>query len=305
MKKLLWFFLITIMISIVFSLTVVAEEKITIGMAEAYIGQEFWADVLKGVKNVTDADPNVELIVTASHEDAVKQTAQVEAFIAQKVDVILLPAVDTTAMIPAVEEAMAAGIPVVLVGRDMKTEYTAIALSSHKTIGKMEAQYIVERLNGKGNVILIAYPKDSACVERIEGIKEVFKANPGIVIIYELAAKLPPDTTTQAENVLTAYEKVDAILGVADVLTIPFWKVAKERGRNDEIIFVGVDGTKEGIDAILEKSGYDASVAQLPVKNGEYCAELAIKIVKGEPFDKLVEVPVELVTIENVDKYVK
>ena len=284
--------------------TSAGNKKIVLGLPMPYIGQEFWADVETGAKQKAAEYPDVELIVTASHEDAVKQTAQVEAFIAQKVDVILLPAVDTTAMIPAVEEAMKAGIPVVLVGRDMETEYTAIALSSHKDIGIKAGEFIAKILNGKGNVFLFAYPQDSACVQRIEGIKEVIAKNPGLKIVGEEAAKLPPDTTAQAENILTAYKNIDAFFAVADVLAIPSWRVAKEQGRK-EIIFVGVDGTKEALDAIKEDSGYAGSVAQQPVKNGADCIELALKIAKGEPFDKLVNVPVTLISKENIDQYVK
>ncbi|NPV54350.1 MAG: sugar ABC transporter substrate-binding protein [Firmicutes bacterium] len=284
----------------------VAKDKITIGIAIPYIGQEFWADVAKGVREAVAEHPNVKLIYAESHQNPTEQIGQIESFIAAGVDVILLPPADPTALAPAVREAKRANIPVIGVDTAVVgEEVVSLVASNNLSVGRIAGKYIAKQLNGKGDLVVIGYPQHEATRKRVEGLKLALKDYPGIRIITEQVGKLPPDTYAQAEDILTAYPKFDAVFGVADVLTIPFWKAAKDVGRNKEIIFVGVDATGEAIAAIKEKSGYAATVAQQPVNMGRLAVETALKVVKGERVDKFIEVPTLLVTIDNVNKFVK
>jgi ABC-type sugar transport system substrate-binding protein len=95
------------------------------------------------------------------------------------------------------------------------------------------------------------------------------------------------------------------MFGIADVQTLPFWKVAKERKINDKVFFVGVDATKEGLAAVAENSGYAGSVAQQPAKMGALGVDTALKVINGEKVSDYTEVPVTLVTIDNVKDFMK
>jgi len=284
----------------------IAQEKISIGIAMPYIGQEFWAVVQAGAEETAAKMPNVELTVVQSHQAPTKQIAQIEAFIAAKVDAILLPPADPSALIPAVEEANKQGVPVI--GIDTAVvggELASFVASNNISVGEIAGKYIVERLKGKGKLVVIAYPQHTATRQRVEGLKDILKDYPEIEIIAEEVGKLMPDTQAQAENVMTAYKQFDALFGVADVLTIPFWKAAKEVGRNDEIFFVGVDATGEALAAIEENSGYAATVAQQPYQMGKLGVETAVKVVQGESVESYIEVPVVLVTTDNLAEFKK
>jgi ribose transport system substrate-binding protein len=281
------------------------EKKIKLGIAMPYIGQEFWAVVQKGAEE-TAAKMGVELTVVSSHQDPTKQISQVESFLAAKVDAILLPPADPTALIPAVETANKQGIPVI--GIDTQVlggKEVSFVASNNISVGEIAGKYIADRLKGKGKLFINAYPQHVATRQRVEGLKNILKNNPGIVIVGEEVAKLPPDSTAQAENVMTAYKQMDAFFGVADVVTLPFWKVAKDRGRNTSIFFVGVDATGEALAAIEENNGYAATVAQQPYEMGKLGVETAIKVVKGEKVPEFIEVPVVLVTLENLKEFKK
>lgn len=307
MRKASLIFVIMFMVLIfcVSSLSAIGQEKkISLGLAIPYIGQEFWAVVQKGAEETAAALPNVELTVVQSHQAPTKQVSQIESFIAAKVDAILLPPSDPSALVPAVEEANKKGIPVIGVDTAVVGgELTSFIASNNITVGEIAGKYIVERLKGKGKIVVIGYPQHTATRQRVEGLKNILKDYPDIEIIAEEVGKLPPDTQAQAENIMTAYKQFDALFGVADVLTLPFWKVAKDLGRNKEIFFVGVDATGEALAAIEENSGYAATVAQQPYMMGKLAVETAVKVVNGEKVESFTEVPVVLVTLDNLNDF--
>ncbi|MCX6090651.1 MAG: sugar ABC transporter substrate-binding protein [Candidatus Atribacteria bacterium] len=308
MKKNLFILLTaTLLFVFCFSFNAYSEEKkIALGLAIPYIGQEFWAVVQKGAEETAAKMPNVELTVVQSHQSPTKQLSQIEAFIAAKVNAILLPPADPSALVPAVEEANKQGIPVIGVDTAVVGgKLTSFIASNNITVGEIAGKYIADRLKGKGKIIVIGYPQHTATRQRVEGLKNVLKNFPDIQIIAEEVGKLPPDTQAQAENILTAYKQFDALFAVADVLTLPFWKVAKDLGRNKEIFFVGVDATGEALAAIEENSGYAASVAQQPYQMGALAVETAVKVVKGEKVESFTEVPVVLVTFDNLKDFKK
>jgi ribose transport system substrate-binding protein len=280
-------------------------KQITLGLAIPYFGQEFWATVQKGAEDAA-AKAGVQLVVAESYNDPAKQTAQVESFIASKVAGILLPPANPQALAPVVQEANQADIPVI--GVDTKVaggKETSFVASDNITVGEIAGKYIVDRLNGKGNVFIGTWPQNQSTLDRVVGLKNVLSKNPDIKIVAEQVAKLPPDTTAQAEDVFTAYTNIDAFFGIADVQTLPFWKVAKERGINNKIFFVGVDATKEGLAAVAENSGYAATVAQQPYDMGRIAVETALAIANGQKVEEYIEVPVTLVTLKNLKEFVK
>ena len=229
-------------------------KDITIGLAIPYFGQEYWATLQKGAEDEA-AKTGVKLVVAESYNDATKQTGQVESFIASKVDAILLPPANPQALVPAVQEANQANIPVIAVDTAVAGgKLASFVASNNITVGKIAAKYIVDRLNGKGNVFIGTWPQNQATLDRVVGFKQVLSQYPNMKIAGEQVAKLPPDTTAQAEDVFTAYPNLDAMFGISDVQTLPFWKVAKERGINNKVFFVGVDATKEGLAAVEENS---------------------------------------------------
>lgn len=278
--------------------------KIKLAYPSPYVGQEFWSEVKRGIEETAASMPNVEMTVVTSHEDATTQMSQVESFIAAKVDAILLAPTDFTALTPAVEEANKAGIPVI--GVDAATaggKLETLVASNNISVGKAAGEYIAKALGGKGKVILGDYSRHSSCRARSDGFREALKKYPGIKIIHTLDVKLMPETTDQAENVLTAFPDFDAYFSCADVISVPFYKVAKERGRGEKIIFVGVDASDDGLAAVEEGLGYRATIAQQPYLMGKMAVEAAIKVLNGQKLEKFTEVPVILVTKDNLEKF--
>lgn len=299
------FFLVTC-VSFLLAETDKEEDVIKLAYPSPYVGHEFWSDVERGVKETAENMPGVEITIVTSHEDAMTQISQVESFIASKVDAILLAPTDFTALSPAVEEANRMGIPVI--GVDAATasgKLETLVASNNISVGEVAAEYMAKRLNGKGNIILGDYSRHSSCRARSEGFIKTLEKYSGMKIIHTLDVKLMPETTSQAENVLTAFPKFDGYFSCADVISVPFYKVAKERNRGSEILFVGVDASDDGLSAVEEGLGYEATIAQQPYLMGKMAVEAAIKILKGESLEAFTEVPVILVTNENLEEFRK
>src|SRR5579863_4168289 len=128
----------------------------------------------------------VQLIVNDAQRSADKQVQQAESFIAQKVDAIILNPCEVEASSPAVEKALAAGIPVVNVNSETRTAPTAFVGSRDEDSGRIAMEYIAQRLGGKGNVVMMhGFMGQAAQIKRDQGAREVLAKNPGLKMLAD------------------------------------------------------------------------------------------------------------------------
>jgi inositol transport system substrate-binding protein len=149
------------------------EDKIVVGVTMLSMQNEFVVNVYDEMEKKAE-ELGVELIVNDAQRSALKQVEQVESFIAQKVDVIVLNPCEVEASSPAVQKALAANIPIVNVNSATSTTPTAFVGSDDTEAGRMAMRFIAEKLGGKGNVIMIhGYMGQAAQIQREKGAKEV------------------------------------------------------------------------------------------------------------------------------------
>jgi inositol transport system substrate-binding protein len=161
------------------------EDKIVVGATMLSMQNEFIVNVHDEMEKKA-GELGVELIVNDAQRSALKQVEQVESFIAQKVDVIVMNPCEVEASSPAVQKALAANIPIVNVNSATSTTPTAFVGSDDTESGRIAMRYIAEKLGGKGNVIMIhGYMGQAAQIQREQGAKEVLKEYPGLKLIAE------------------------------------------------------------------------------------------------------------------------
>ena len=149
--------------------------------------------------------------------DLGKQVTQIDNFIAAGVDLILLNPGDPKAIGPAIKKAQAAGIVVVAV--DTAAEGAdATVTTNNVQAGEISCQYIVDKLGGKGDVIIENGPQVSAVIDRVVGCKNVFGKNPGIKVLSsdQDAKGSREGGLTVAQGYLTRFPKIDAIFAIND-----------------------------------------------------------------------------------------
>lgn len=251
--------------------------------------------------------------VTLQFEDArsdvVKQLSQVESFISQKVDAIIVNPVDTAATQRITKSAVAAGIPLVYVNRrpdDLKLPAGVVTVASDDLeAGRMQMQYLADKMAGKGNiVILLGDLANNSTTNRTKGVKEVLAKYPDIKIEQEQTGIWSRDKgMTLVNDWLTQGREFNAVVSNNDEMAIGAAMALKGAGKEKgSVLIAGVDGTPDGLNAI-KKGDMAVSVFQDAKGQADGSIDTAVKMVKKQPVEQAVWVPYRLITPENVDQF--
>jgi ribose transport system substrate-binding protein len=192
----------------------------------------------------------VNLVIADAQQDNSKQVAQVETFIRQKPDLLIVAPNERAALTAVMGQAMEAKIPVICLERDiLQPNYTTYVHSDNVAIGRLAGQFIVEHLTKKygkpkGKVVamrgLLGVEGE---INRDKGAREVFQKYPEIQIVADPVADwIQAKAKDRMTEVLRAQPQIDVVYGHNDPMAIGAYLAAKELNRDKEMIFVGVDG---------------------------------------------------------------
>jgi len=281
-------------------------KRIVIGSTMLSMQNEF-------VVNVSDEmeakakELGVELITVDAERSALKQVEQVESFIAQGVDAIVMNPCEVEASSPAVKLAINAKIPIINVNSETSTIPTAFVGSDDTESARIAMNYIVKKLNGKGNVIMMhGYMGQAAQIKRDKGAKEILKANPDLKLLAEQSGEWDrAKAMSLTENWIQSYgTQINAIFAQNDEMGMGVVKALEAAGLKSKIIVVSIDAIPDALQAV-KKGTLDATVYQNAKEQGGKAIETAVKAAKGENFEKEVLIPFQLVTKENLGEFLK
>jgi ribose transport system substrate-binding protein len=285
--------------------TASAKELTSIGITLGNLGNPFFVTLAKGAEaKAKEINPNVKVNSVSADYDLNKQFTQVDNFIASGVDMILINATDPRAIAPAVKRAQAAGIVVVAV--DVAAAgVDATVQTNNVQAGEIACQYIVDKLGGKGEVIIQNGPQVSAVIDRVKGCKEVLSKSPDIKILSD-------DQNGKGDregglNVmqghLTRFPKIDAVFTINDPQAIGSDLAAKQLGRT-EFIITSVDGAPDIEVALKGNTLVQASASQDPYAMAQRAVQVGYDIMNGKkPDDPMILMPSTLITRDNVGEY--
>jgi len=262
-------------------------------------------DMDKQAKSYPKGD-GVQLQFEDARADVVKQLSQVENFISQKVDAIIVNPVDTASTKNIINAATKAGIPLVFVNRrpdqkDLPKDVVAVT-SDDVEAGKLQMQYIAEKHGGKGKiVILLGDLANNSTTNRTKGVKEVLTKYPDIKIEQEQTGIWLRDKgMTLVNDWLTQGREFNAVLANNDEMAIGASMALKSAGKEKgSVLIAGVDGTPDGLNAIT-KGDMAASAFQDAKGQAVGSVEAARKMARKEPVEQNVIIPFQLITPENV-----
>ncbi|WP_298885565.1 ABC transporter substrate-binding protein [uncultured Bradyrhizobium sp.] len=284
-----------------------AKELKSIGVSLGSMGNPFFVALSKGAEfEAKKTNPNVKITTVGFEYDLGKQVTQIDNFIAAGVDLILLNPGDPKAIGPAIKKAQAAGIVVVAV--DTAAEGAdATVTTNNVQAGEISCQYIVDKLGGKGDVIIENGPQVSAVIDRVTGCKNVFGKNAGIKVLSsdQDGKGSREGGLTVAQGYLTRFSKIDAIFAINDPQAIGTDLAAKQQNRSG-IIITAVDGAPD-IEASLKDAGspqIQASASQDPFFMARRAVQIGVGILNGQKPASTVELlPSKLVTRDNIKDY--
>jgi len=250
---------------------------------------------------------NVRLIVNDAQRSAERQVQQIENFIAQRVDAIILNPCEVEASSPAVEKAVAAGIPIVNVNSVTRAEPTAFVGSRDEESARLAMQYIAKRLNGKGGLMMMhGYMGQAAQIKRDAGAREVLSKHPELKLLAAQTAEWDrAKAVTLMENWLQAHGgAIDAVFAQNDEMAMGALLAVERAKKKEGIIVVGVDAIADALQAVRD-GRLDATVFQDGARQGGGAVEVAAKLIRKEQVEKETYIPFRLVTRENVGEFVR
>lgn len=228
-------------------------EKLVIGVAYQDFTNEFTTELQIGVQNAAK-ELGVDLIEVDGKALAENQLSQVENFITQGVDGIILNPYDADGCAPAVTAAKNAGIPIVVVNAKTSNVEEADAFVGSDDVigGEMEMQYVADQLGGKGTIVIMSgLYGNSAQIDRQQGIENILANYPDITVYAEQTGNWVRDEgMTLMENWLQSGEKIDAVVAHNDQMALGALQAIEEANPENDIIIIGIDAIADAVNSV-------------------------------------------------------
>ncbi len=277
-----------------------------IGVSMLSMQNEFIVNVSDEIEKKAE-EAGVSLVTVDAERSALKQVEQIESFIAQGVDAIIMNPCEVEASSPAVTRALAAGIPIINVNSATSAIPTAFVGSDDVESGRIAMEYIAERLGGTGNVIMIhGYMGQAAQIQREQGAREILQKYPNLKLLAHQTGEWDrAKSMSLMENWIQSYGgQVNAVFAQNDEMGMGAVKALEAAGMKDKVVVVSIDAIPDALRAV-EAGALDATVFQDAAQQGSQAIETALKIIKKQPYEKQTLVPFQLVTKENVAEFIK
>jgi ribose transport system substrate-binding protein len=238
------------------------------------------------------------LLVTSGDFDLAKQQAEIDNFIVQRVDAIIVCPVDSRGIAPAIERAKAAGIPVFTA--DIRAYGVAVAAhvgSDNLLGGRLAAQFLTSAIHDSGSVGVIGQPEVQTGLDRENGFTAELAHHPRVRLVSSLSGGGVRDRALKAaEDMLQAHADLAGIFAINDESALGALAAARARGRTAaNFTIVGFDATPEAMTAITSMTPLKADVAQQPAEMGVEAIDAIAHYFARQPVDSVVTVPVKLV----------
>jgi len=267
-------------------------------LTEAHV---FYQDLKKGMLRAADS-LGMDLHIVAGEWDLARQTSQVENFITQKMDAIIIAPVDSRGIVSAVEEANRAGIPVFTVDIASAGGHVTSHIASDNIQGGMLiGEYLAKLLNGKGNVAVLDQPTLVSVIDRVRGFDSAMARYPGIHIVANPAVErgLRDVAKNKMDNLLQSHADLAAVFGSNDDCALGALASVRAAGKNN-IMIVGFDAIPEARAAISQGGPLKADAIQHPDVIGRRTIETVYRTLHGEKVPPLVAVPVGIVDRDSL-----
>jgi len=224
--------------------------------------------------------PEVKFVISDGQADASKQISQIENAILQKPDVLIVAPFERSALTGVMGEAMKGGIPTICLERDIaEPNFTTFVSCDNVEIGRMAGKFIVDYLTNKhgspkGNLVeLTGMQGVQAATDRHRGAFERFDQYPDIKIVHQATGNwFQAEAMSRMEEALAANPQIDVVFAHNDPMAYGAYLAAKEKGRQKEMAFVGIDGLPEEGEQYVKDGILDATF-EYPL-----CADKAVEL---------------------------
>jgi inositol transport system substrate-binding protein len=280
-----------------------------IGVTMALFDDNFLTNVREAIAAQAESMEDVNVQFEDAQADIGKQINQVQNFVAQGVDAIIVNPADTAATQAITDMVSQAGIPLVYVNRGPEQkelpEKVVVVESDHVISGRLQMEALAECMGGEGNVsIMLGELASNATQQRTAGNKEVIEKHPDIQVVQEQTANYQRNQAIDLmTNWIVAGEQIDAVAANNDEMAIGAILAMQQAGTSpDQVCVGGVDATADALD-YMEQGLLDVTVFQDAKGQGRGALDAALKLAKGEKVEQFTMIPYELVTPKNMAEF--
>jgi len=275
-----------------------------IGLALSTLNNPFFVSLRDGAQKAAD-QAGVQLVVADGANDSARQADEIANFITQQLSVMLVNPTDSDAVIPSVQKANDAKIPVIALDRASNGGALASFIASNNVVaGRDAAQLLLEAVpQGAKVAMLVGVPGASAARDRGQGFTDALADktmnSKGATLVTQQVANFDRGQALNVmQNILTANPDIAGVFCQNDEMALGAVQAIKARGLSDKVAIVGIDGSPDAITAIKAGEMY-ATVAQQPDVMGQLGVASAVEILNGQTPPKQIDVPLKTVTKAN------
>ena len=285
----------------------VTEAPWTIGYADASLSNSARVFVNNFTEWAASGYEQIEEVArTDANDSPDKQVSDIEDLLVRGVDCLIVAATSEEAVNPAIEQAMADGIPVIIQERDVTTEdfVSHINILTYD-IGTIQAEAAAEMLGGEGQVVLLEGAAGTGPAEEARrGHEEVLAEHPGIEILAtEYTGWSRDEGKTIMENWLQAYDQIDAVIADSGIQQQGAYEAVAEAGRLDEVQVWTGDSLQAWIRQV-DAEGIPAVIVNRPLTFGALAVDACAAILSGVEVPKNWYDPVEALDVAALDQYI-
>ncbi|TIO29600.1 substrate-binding domain-containing protein [Mesorhizobium sp.] len=268
----------------------------------------FFNQINEGAKKAADA-AGAKLVIFNANNVPSAQNDAIENYITQKVDGIILVAIDVNGVKPAITAAKQAGIPVIAIDAQIPDgdNIAFIGVDNARAgedIGKFYTNYVKTEMGGAAKIGIVGALNSFIQNQRLDGFKKaVTDSGLAITFLDTVDGQNVQETAMSAsENLMTANPDMTTLYATGEPALLGAVSAVTSQGRTGDVKVFGWDLTKQAIQGI-DDGWVTAVVQQDPAGEGKAAVEALIKLKKGETVEPIINIPVTIVTKDNVEQY--
>ena len=286
-----------------------ADKVYHIGMSQCNLGEPWRVAMNDQIRTAAEAYPEFRVSFSDAAQDNSRQIADVENFITQQVDLLIISPNEATPLTDVVKRAYDSGIPVIVLDRRVEGDaYTSFIGGDNVLIGQKAGEFVARNFPDGCKIVEIrgldgATPQR----ERHDGFMAGLGGDPKYDIIYSQSCDwLRDKAITVMESALQVHDKIDVVYGHNDPAAIGAFVAAENAGREKEMKFIGIDALPTPDGGIREVMAGRMSVTYVYPTGGADAIEAAYRLlVKGETLEKEVILDTIEITIDNAEEMLK
>jgi ribose transport system substrate-binding protein len=303
MKNRLFFILLTLVLFLCFCAPSASDRRQILVSPKGLV-LSFWVSVKNGAEQAgKDFDVDIIWKGPSLETDIAGQISIIEDNINKKVDAIVLAACDAEALVPVIEKADAAGIPVITIDSGVNSEVPkSLIATDNIAAAEKAADVLSDLIGGSGDIAMIPHvPGATTCILRERGFDRGLKNHPDLNLVAKQYSQTEvARAMAVTEDIVTAHPGLRGIFAANESGTVGCAQALKSRGLAGKIKLVGFDASPNELKALRDGT-VDALIVQNPYQMGYLGVKTALDMLNGEPVDKRIDTGVFVVTRENLE----